>query len=221
MSGPFDLSGRVALVTGGSGRLGAPMAHALAAAGARVLLTGRTASSLEAVAAELGDACGGTWAVDLTEDGGVDSLFDSIEAGGEEIDVLVNNAGIASTARLGSVRAEDFDAVHLPGGTVNADRLRTNPDVHRFLRAMDAQGKTIAAICHAPWILISAGLVPGHTLTSYPTLADDVRNAGGEWVDQAVVEDRNWITSRSPKDLAAFNEHLLIHLSSRQYRHTA
>lgn len=113
---------------------------------------------------------------------------------------------------------DEFDGVVLPGGTVNADTLRTNTDLHRFLRAMDAAGKTIAAICHAPWELISAGLVPGRVLTSFPTLADDVRNAGGQWVDQAVVEDRNWITSRKPSDLAEFNHLLLIHLDARAYR---
>lgn len=119
---------------------------------------------------------------------------------------------------LRDLHVDDFDAVMLPGGTVNADTLRMNPDLQRFLRAMDAAGKTIAAICHAPWELISAGLVPGRVLTSYPTIADDVRNAGGEWVDQAVVEDRHWITGQKPADLGAFNTRLLDHLASRAHR---
>ena len=87
--------------------------------------------------------------------------------------------------------AEEFDAVHLPGGTVNADSLRTVPEGRAFLRAMEDAGKPIAAICHAPWELVSAGLVRGRALTSYHTLQDDVRNAGGKWVDREVVEDGN------------------------------
>ena len=111
-------------------------------------------------------------------------------------------------------RAEDFDAVHLPGGTVNADSLRAVPEVRSFLRAMQEAGKPLAAICHAPWELVSAGLVRGRTLTSYHTLQDDVRNAGGRWVDREVVEDDNWVTSRQPGDLEAFNR-AMIRLFSR------
>src|ERR1700731_465327 len=111
------------------------------------------------------------------------------------------------------VSAEEFDAVHLPGGTVNADSLRMVPEVHAFLRAMQEAGKPLAAICHAPWELVSAGLVPGRTLTSYPTIQDDVRNAGGTWVDREVVEDGNWVTSRQPSDLPAFILTMIRHFS--------
>ena len=107
------------------------------------------------------------------------------------------------------VIAQDFDAVHLPGGTVNADALRAVPEVQAFLRAMQDAGKPMSAICHAPWELVSAGLVAGRTLTSYHTIRDDVRNAGGEWVDREVVEDGNWVTSRRPSDLPAFNRAML------------
>jgi len=107
------------------------------------------------------------------------------------------------------VSAEEFDAVHLPGGTVNADSLRMVPEVQAFLRAMQAAGKPIAAICHAPWELVSAGLVTGRTLTSYHTIQDDIRNAGGDWIDSEVVEDGNWVTSRQPDDLPAFNRAML------------
>jgi len=100
--------------------------------------------------------------------------------------------------------AEQFDAVQLPGGTVNADRMRSVPEVLDFLRAMQDAGKPFAAICHAPWELVSAGLVHGRTLTSYHTIQDDIRNAGGDWVDRAVVENGNWVTSRQPSDLPAF-----------------
>jgi protease I len=106
-------------------------------------------------------------------------------------------------------RAEDFDAVHLPGGAMNADAMRTVPEVKSFLRAIQDAGKPIAAICHAPWELISAGLVRGRTLTSYHSIQDDIRNAGGNWVDQEVVEDGNWVTSRQPDDLPAFNQAML------------
>jgi protease I len=107
------------------------------------------------------------------------------------------------------IQASEFDAVHLPGGTVNADSLRMVPEVQSFLRAMQEAGKPITAICHAPWELVSAGLVRGRTLTSYHTLQDDIRNAGGNWVDREVVEDGNWVTSRQPDDLPAFNRAML------------
>ena len=103
------------------------------------------------------------------------------------------------------VKADDFDAVHLPGGTVNADTMRMVPEVQAFLHAMQDAGKPMAAICHAAWELISAGLVRDRTLTSYHTIQDDVRNAGGNWIDRQVVQDANWVTSRQPDDIPAFN----------------
>ena len=118
---------------------------------------------------------------------------------------------------IGNVRAEDFDAVHLPGGTVNADSLRMVPEVQAFLQAMQEAGKPFAAICHAPWELVSAGLVRGRTLTSYHSVQDDIRNAGGNWVDREVVEDGNWVTSRQPDDLPAFNR-AMISMFSQSYR---
>jgi protease I len=114
---------------------------------------------------------------------------------------------------IASVSAEDFDAVHLPGGTVNADSMRMVPEVQAFLRAMQEAGKPIAAICHAPWELVSAGLVPGRTLTSYHTIQDDIRNAGATWVDREVVEDANWVTSRQPSDMPAFIRTMITHFS--------
>jgi protease I len=99
----------------------------------------------------------------------------------------------------------DFDAVLLPGGALNADSLRMNQKAQSFVSQIDSSGKPIAVICHAPWLLVSAGRVKGRTITSYPTIQDDIRNAGGDWVDQEVVRDHNWVSSRSPKDLGAFN----------------
>src|SRR5580704_13415853 len=112
-----------------------------------------------------------------------------------------------------NARVEDFDAVHLPGGTVNADSMRMVPEVQAFLRAMQEAGKPLTAICHAPWELVSAGLVPGRTLTSYHTIQDDIRNAGATWVDREVVEDANWVTSRQPSDLPAFIQTMITHFS--------
>jgi protease I len=106
---------------------------------------------------------------------------------------------------LDQANPNDFGALMIPGGTVNADHLRMNPKAQNFARQFDSSNKPIAAICHGPWLLVSAGLVKGRTLTSWPSLQDDIRNAGGNWVDQQVVQDRNWVTSRSPKDLEAFN----------------
>ena len=109
-------------------------------------------------------------------------------------------------ATLDDVRANDFDAVLLPGGTLNADKLRMDERARAFVREMQAAGKPIAAICHAPWLLVSAGLVKGRTLTSFYTLQDDIRNAGGTWVDREVARDRNLVTSRQPSDIPQFNE---------------
>ena len=110
---------------------------------------------------------------------------------------------------IGGVRADEFDGVQLPGGALNADAMRAVPEVLAFLKAIDGAGKPVAAICHAPWELISAGLVKGRTLTSYHTIKDDVTNAGGSWVDREVVEDRNWVTSHQPGDIPAFNQAIL------------
>lgn len=100
--------------------------------------------------------------------------------------------------------SDQYDALYLPGGAMNADRLRSIPEVLEFVRAFQADERPIAAICHAPWILISAGLVRGRNMTSYYTIKDDVKNAGANWTDQEVVVDGNWVTSRQPKDIPAF-----------------
>ena len=110
---------------------------------------------------------------------------------------------------ISEVSAAEFDAVHLPGGTVNADKLRMAPEVKAFLCATQAAGKPISAICHAPWELVSAGLVRGRTLTSCHSIQDDIRNAGGNWLDKEVVADGNWVTSRKPEDLPAFNRAMI------------
>jgi protease I len=111
--------------------------------------------------------------------------------------------------------AEDFDAVLLPGGVYNADQLRMVPQAQQFVRQIQEQGKPIAVICHGAWLLVSAGLVDGRKLTSWPTLQDDIRNAGGNWVDEQVVVDGNIVSSRKPDDIPAFNEKMLEVLTAR------
>ena len=103
----------------------------------------------------------------------------------------------------------DFDAILLPGGAVNADALRMEPKAQAFVRQIESSKKPIAVICHAPWLLVSSGLVKGKNMTSYYTIQDDLRNAGANWVDQEVVRDGNWVSSRSPKDLHAFNKAMI------------
>jgi protease I len=102
-----------------------------------------------------------------------------------------------------------FDALLLPGGAINADTLRMNPQAQEFARRMNDAGRPMAAICHAPWLLVSTGLVSGRTLTSWPTIQHDIRNAGGRWEDRATVRDRNWVTSRGPQDIPTFNEGMI------------
>ena len=116
---------------------------------------------------------------------------------------------------LESVNPEEYLAVVLPGGALNADEMRMNPKMQEFMRAMDQAGKPMAVICHAPWELVSAGMAHGRTMTSWPTLQDDIRNAGGTWVDREVVVDGNLITSRKPDDLPAFNRELLQRLTKQ------
>ncbi len=110
---------------------------------------------------------------------------------------------------LDTADPEQFDAVLLPGGALNADTLRVNQKAQEFVRAIDGAGKPIAVICHAPWLLVSAGLAKGRHLTSYHTIQDDLRNAGANWEDREVIVDRNLITSRQPSDIPAFNRELI------------
>lgn len=105
---------------------------------------------------------------------------------------------------VADVAAADYDALIMPGGTVNADRLRMDADARRLVTDMMAAGKPVAAICHAPWMLVEADLVEGRTLTSFPSLRTDIRNAGGNPEDEEVVVDGNLVTSRTPDDLPAF-----------------
>ena len=107
------------------------------------------------------------------------------------------------------VDASEYDALMVPGGVGNPDQLRGDENVVSFVRHFFEAGKPVAAICHAPWVLVEAGAVGGRTLTSWPTLQTDIRNAGGNWVDQEVVVDQGLVTSRKPDDIPAFNKKML------------
>ena len=105
--------------------------------------------------------------------------------------------------------AGDYDALFIPGGVGNPDQLRADENVVRLTRAFFEQGKPVAAICHGPWVLVEAGVLNGRTLTSWPSLQTDIRNAGGNWVDEEVVVDQGLVTSRKPDDIPAFNRKLV------------
>lgn len=117
---------------------------------------------------------------------------------------------------LDKATAADYDAVVLPGGVVNGDAIRLLPQAQAFVKAADSAHKPIAVICHGTWLPVSAGIIKGRTVTSWPSLQDDIRNAGGTWVDQEVVEDNNLISSRKPDDIPAFNKALIGQLSKRK-----
>ena len=125
--------------------------------------------------------------------------FDHLDkADKQAVDVVVADASVG-----------DYAALVLPGGVANPDALRMDEDAVAFIKEFVGSGKPVAAICHAPWTLVEADVVRGKRLTSWPSLQTDIRNAGGEWVDEQVVLDGNLITSRKPDDLRAFNEQLL------------
>jgi len=115
-----------------------------------------------------------------------------------EVDKLVEEAD-----------AEDYDALFIPGGVGNPDQLRGDENAVQFTRDFVEQGKPVAAICHGPWVLVEAGVVKGRTVTSWPSLQTDIRNAGGNWVDEQVVVDQGLVTSRKPDDIPAFNDKMI------------
>lgn len=116
---------------------------------------------------------------------------------------------VAVDVPLEQARADDFDALVLPGGVMNPDKLRGNPEAVSFVKAFFDADKPVAVICHGPWTLIDAGVVRGRHLTSYASLKTDLRNAGAEWSDEEVVVDRGLVSSRNPDDLPAFTAKML------------
>jgi protease I len=106
-------------------------------------------------------------------------------------------------------RADDYDALVIPGGVGNPDTMRTNENAVQLVRDFFEQGKPVGVICHGPWMLVEAGVVRGREVTSWPSLQTDIRNAGGNWVDEEVVVDQGLVTSRKPDDLPAFNKKII------------
>lgn len=115
--------------------------------------------------------------------------------------------------KTADVKADDFDALLLPGGTLNADAMRMDEGARKLVKDFLDAGKPVAAICHAPWILVDAGVAEGRKLTSFTSIVPDLKNAGANWVDEEVVVDGSLITSRNPGDLDAFNAKLIEKLS--------
>lgn len=146
----------------------------------------------------------------------------ALEAAGAKVDVVSPQSGkvkawqhtawgqeVGVDRPLETARADEYDALLLPGGVMNPDKLRANGKAVAFVKAFVDAGKPIAAICHGPWTLIEAGAVRGRRMTSWPSLQTDLRNAGAEWVDQEVVTDNGLVTSRKPDDIPAFNRKMI------------
>ena len=140
------------------------------------------------------EAAGATVELLSLEEGEIQAMESDIDKTGTyAVDRLVSDASV-----------DDYDGLVIPGGTVNADSLRADQDVVKFVQDFSKTGKPVGVICHGPWVLVEADLVKGRTLTSFPSLQTDIRNAGGEWVDEEVVVDEGLVTSRNPDDLPAF-----------------
>jgi protease I len=144
------------------------------------------------------EKAGGTPKLLAPESGSVQA-FNHLDKGDTfDVDQTVADADVAS-----------YDGLMLPGGVANPDALRTDEQAVGFVRSFIESGKPVAAICHAPWTLVEADVVRGRRLTSWPSLQTDIRNAGGDWVDEEVVVDGNLVTSRKPDDIPAFNDKML------------
>lgn len=147
---------------------------------------------------------------------------EALQRSGAQTEVILLKAGsiqgvnhdkqgdaISVDRTLDQARPEEFDALLLPGGVMNPDTLRMHPRAVQFVKGFFDAGKPVAAICHGPWMLVEAGVVRGKTLTSWPSLQTDIRNAGGTWVDREVVQDQGLVTSRNPDDIPAFNAQMI------------
>ena len=152
----------------------------------------------------------------------------ALEDAGAKVDVISPKTGkikgwdktdwgkeVAVDKQLGDAKVADYDALVLPGGVMNPDKLRQNKDAVSFVKQFISSGKPVAAICHGPQTLIEKGMIEGLTMTSFPSLQTDMRNAGVEWVDKEMVHDGQFITSRKPADLDAFNAELIKELGAK------
>src|SRR5437660_4944924 len=124
----------------------------------------------------------------------------------------------AVDAQLSEADPNQYDALLLPGGVMNPDKLRMNSQAVRFVRAFWDAGKPIAAICHGPWLLVETGIVEGRQVTSWPSIKTDILNAGGDWVDQEVCTDSGLVTSRKPDDIPAFNAKMIEEFAAGEHR---
>ena len=161
-------------------------------------------------------------ATDGFEEAELTETVKALKDAGAQVDVIANKSGMIQAFRhhdksiqvkvdrnISEVKANDYDGLLLPGGAMSADELRADTKVIEFVKQFNDSQKPIAAICHAPWILASAGLLEGRMVTSYFTIRDDLKNAGAHWADQSVVVDRNLVTSRTPKDIPSFNREMI------------
>ena len=166
-------------------------------------------------------------ATDYFEEAELTSPRDALQQAGAEVHVIAPHDGeiqglqhvdpgtpVPVDLTLDQADPSNYDAVVIPGGVVNADHLRMEQKARDFVEIIEGEGKPVAAICHGPWLLVSSGLVRGRKLTSYSTLQDDIRNAGGDWADKELVVDGNLITSRKPDDLPAFNDAIIAALGA-------
>jgi protease I len=146
----------------------------------------------------------------------------ALEAAGAKVDVISPKDGqikgwkftdwgesVKVDKTLDEAKTTDYDGLVLPGGQINPDKLRMEPKAVTFIGDFFNAGKPVGAICHGPWMLVEAGVVKRKTLTSWPSLRTDIRNAGGHWVDEEVITDGNLTTSRKPDDLPAFNDRII------------
>lgn len=166
-------------------------------------------------------------ATDGYEDSELTSPWDAVTGAGATATMIAPASG-EITGKKGHVQpvdlvaadasADAFDALVLPGGVVNADHLRLDAASVQIARDFFAQHKPVGVICHGAWILIEAGVVDGRTITSYPSLRTDLRNAGADWVDEEVVVDQGLVSSRTPDDLPAFNAKLLEEFAEGKHR---
>ena len=154
----------------------------------------------------------------------------ALEAAGAQVDVVAPAGGwikgwkhadwgeeVAVDIELRKAKAEQYDALMLPGGVINADKLRIVPEAVAFVQHFVDKSKPIGVICHAPWILIEAHAVRGHKMTSWPSLKTDLASAGADWVDERCVVDGPLVTSRKPEDLESFNEHLVAEIGKKKH----
>lgn len=178
---------------------------------------------------QLSDIRAAVFATDGFEEVELAEPVKALRNAGVQVDIISNKPGKIQAFRhydksiqidvdqtIDQVDPDDYQLLVLPGGALNADAARIIPEVQEFVRSFEQTGKPMAVICHAPWLLVSSGLVKGRTLTSYKTIRDDIKNAGGHWVDREVVVDGNWVTSRQPSDIPAFNREMLKMISDYQ-----